>query len=55
VLRSRPSQCIYGAIVYYYAKVQVLHIDTVARRIDLRVLADQNCGYRGLEPGIPSQ
>jgi hypothetical protein len=55
VIRSRPSQCIYGAIVYYYGKVQVLQIDTVARRIDLRVLVDQNCGYRDLGPGIPSK
>lgn len=53
VLRSRPSQCIYGAIVYYYGKVQVLQIDTTARRIDLQVLVNQNCGYRDLEPGIP--
>jgi hypothetical protein len=30
-----------------------LAIDTVARRIDLRVLVDQNCGYRDLEPGLP--
>jgi hypothetical protein len=55
VVRSRPSQCVYGAIVYYYGKVQVLQIDTVARRIDLRVLVDQNCGYRDLEPGVPSK
>lgn len=55
VLRSRPTSCIYGVVVYYYGKVEVLQIDTVARRIDLRVLVDQNCGYRGLEPGIPSR
>jgi hypothetical protein len=39
--------------VFYYAKIEVLAIDTIARRIDLQVLVDQNCGYRGLETGIP--
>jgi hypothetical protein len=53
VVHSRASQCAFGAIVFYYGKVQVLAVDTVARRIDLRVLVDQNCGYRDLEPGIP--
>ena len=53
VVHSRASQCVFGAVVFYYGKVQVLAIDTVARRIDLRVLVDQNCGYRDLEPGIP--
>jgi len=53
VVHSRPSQCLYGAVVFYYGKVQVLRVDTVARRIDFRVLVDQNCGYRDLEPGIP--
>lgn len=53
VLHSRAAQCSFGAIVFYYGKIEVLAIDTVARRIDLQVLVDQNCGYRGLEPGIP--
>ena len=53
VLHSRASTCSIGIVVFYYGKIQVLAIDTVARRIDLQVLVDQNCGYRGLEPGIP--
>ncbi|MGH2670828.1 MAG: hypothetical protein ACRDH5_17240 [bacterium] len=54
VVHSRASQCVAtGANVFYYGKVQVLAIDTVVRRIDLRVLVDQNCGYRDLEPGLP--
>ena len=53
VVHSRAVQCSYGAIVFYYGKIEVLAVDTVARRIDLQVLVDQNCGYRGLEPGIP--
>lgn len=60
VVRSRPvsqaalSVCVTG-IGYLYAKVQVLAIDTLARRIDLKVLANQNCGYRSLTPGNPKQ
>lgn len=54
VVHSRPASCIAG-IVFYYGKIEVLAIDTTARRIDLQVLVDQNCGYRGLEPGLPSR
>ncbi len=55
VLHSQPTTCVFGAVVFYYGKVEVLAIDTVARRLDLQVLVDQNCGYRGLEPGTPRQ
>jgi hypothetical protein len=60
VVRSRPvsqsalSVCVTG-IGYLYAKLQVLAIDTLARRIDLKILANQNCGYRSLTPGNPKQ
>jgi len=54
VLRSRPVSCVIG-VVYYYAKLQVLRVDTLARRIDYNILVDLNCGYRGLEPGIPKR
>ncbi len=55
VLRSRPvSSCVIGT-VFLYAKLQVLRIDTIARRIDYHILVDENCGYRGLEPGIPKR
>jgi len=41
----------------YYAKLHVLTIDTTStpngRRIDFEILTDLNCGYRGLEPGVP--
>jgi hypothetical protein len=53
VAHSRPVTCSFGAIVFYYGKIEILAVDTIARRIDLRVLVDQNCGYRDLEPGIP--
>jgi len=41
----------------YYAKLHVLTIDTTStpngRRIDFAILTDINCGFRGLEPGVP--
>jgi hypothetical protein len=53
VVRSRPTQCGFGTTVFYYAKLQVLAVDTIERRIDLKILVDQNCGYRSLQPGLP--
>ena len=56
VVHSRATSCLLTAtVVFFYGKFQVLAIDTVARRIDLKGLVDQNCGYRGLAPGIPKQ
>jgi hypothetical protein len=54
VSQSALSVCVTG-IGYLYAKLQVLAIDTLARRIDLKILANQNCGYRSLTPGNPKQ
>lgn len=51
--RSRLTSCSF-ATLFFYAKVQVLRVDTVARRIDFLILVDANCGYRGLEPGLPA-
>ena len=53
VARSQLTTCSFGAAVFLYAKLQVLRVDTVARRVDIQILANQNCGYRGLEPGLP--
>jgi hypothetical protein len=33
----------------------VLSVDLVERRVDFQVLVNANCGYRGLEPGLPTQ
>lgn len=55
VVHSRAATCSIGIVVFYYGKIEVLRIDPVARRVDLQVLVDQNCGYRGLAPGIPRQ
>lgn len=54
VARSRTSSlfCVYVAVPRY-GKFHVLAIDTTARSITLEALVDLNCGYRGLEPGLP--
>lgn len=38
-----------------YGKLEVLQIDTVAHTIIFRHLIDANCGYRGLEEGLPER
>lgn len=55
LVRSRPSNCLFGATVSLYAKLRVLGVDTTAKRLDFEILVDQNCGYRSLEPGLPKQ
>jgi hypothetical protein len=51
-VRTSVNTCaIYG--VPLYAKLEVLDIDTAASTITFRVLSNQNCGYRGLNLGIP--
>lgn len=48
-----PNGCFLG--IPYYAKVQVISIDPDARSVTLKMLVDNNCGYRGLGEGIPKQ
>jgi hypothetical protein len=56
VVHSRATSCpVTASFSFLYAKLQVMKIDTVARRIDLIVLTNQNCGYRSLEPGNPTR
>jgi hypothetical protein len=53
--RSRVSSappCIFVSVPRY-GKFHVLAIDTTARSIRLEALVDGNCGFHGLEPGIP--
>ena len=53
-LRSRiPSTCFLG--VPTYGKIEVLEFDDASRSIKFRVLANLNCGYKALKPGLPSQ
>jgi hypothetical protein len=39
----------------YYAKLEVLGFDSNERSVTFRILTDINCGYRGLQPGLPTQ
>ena len=55
LVRSRPTQCSFGVTLSLYAKLRVLSVDSTARRLDFEILVDRNCGYRGLEPGLPKQ
>jgi hypothetical protein len=52
VVRSRIT-CQIG--VPLYAKMEVLSFDDVARTVAFRILIDENCGFRGLEPGLPDK
>ncbi len=54
LVKSRPDNCFVG-VVPYYAKLRVLAVDLSSRRIDFEIMTDVNCGYRGLEPGLPSR
>jgi hypothetical protein len=58
IAHSSLVTCSYGIPSYYYAKLHVLAVDTMSgsngRRIDLVILTDINCGYRGLKPGLPA-
>jgi hypothetical protein len=53
LMRSSILVCPIG--VPFYGKLEVTQIDTVAKKIMFRFLVDENCGYRGLEPGIPER
>jgi hypothetical protein len=51
VIRSRVT-CSLG--VPKYAKLEIVNFDDVARTVSFRILIDDNCGFRGLEPGLPN-
>jgi hypothetical protein len=51
-IRGRVT-CVIG--VPKYAKLEVLSFDDSARSVTFRVLTDNNCGFRGLEPGLPDR
>jgi hypothetical protein len=38
-----------------YGKLEVLGIDPAVRSITFRILNNNNCGYRSLQPGIPDR
>lgn len=39
----------------YYAKMEVLSFDSAERSVTFRILTDVNCGYRGLQAGLPTR
>lgn len=53
IVHSRDATCSFGIAAVFYAKLEILSVDTLARRITFKILVNENCGYRGLEPGIP--
>jgi len=57
IAHSSPITCPTGIAGVEYAKLHVLTLDTTSspagRRIQFEILVNQNCGYRGLEPGVP--
>jgi hypothetical protein len=52
VVRSRIT-CDIG--VSKYAKIEILEFEEVARIVTFRVLTNDNCGFKGLEPGLPDR
>jgi len=60
IVHSRAVQCSsdLSPVHNYFAKLHVLNIDTTSgpngRRMDLEILTDINCGYRGLDTGLPA-
>jgi hypothetical protein len=44
-----------GLGIPYYAKLQVLGFDDAAFSVVFRLVANVNCGYRGLELGLPKK
>jgi hypothetical protein len=52
VIRSRIV-CTIG--VPKYGKLEVVSFDATARTVTFRVLTNDNCGFKGLEPGLPDR
>jgi hypothetical protein len=50
VIRSRVT-C--GIGVPKYAKIEIISFDDVAKIVTFRILIDDNCGFKSLEPGLP--
>jgi hypothetical protein len=53
VVRSRVTCVNIG--LPKYAKLEVVSFDDVARTVTFRVLTNDNCGFRGLLPGLPDR
>jgi hypothetical protein len=51
--RGTTQACSLGSLPRY-GKFHVLEVDAHARTMTLELLVDRNCGYRGLQPGLPT-
>jgi hypothetical protein len=56
IVRSRSDRtaCRFLGALPRYGKFRVLELDRQARSVTLELLVDLNCGFRGLEPGLPT-
>jgi len=52
VVRSRVT-CQIG--VPKYAKMEILAFDELTRIVSFRILTNDNCGFKSLEPGLPNR
>jgi hypothetical protein len=53
--RSLPGEpCQFAISPYLYAKLSVLSIDLNARTIQFQLGTNPNCGFRSLQPGLPT-
>jgi hypothetical protein len=53
--RAFPNEfCQYAISPYIYAKLSVISIDMATRTIQFELGMDPNCGFRSLQPGIPT-
>ena len=55
VVRGRITPACSGLGVPKYAKMEILSFDEVTHIVSFRILINDNCGFRGLEPGIPDR
>jgi len=53
VARSRTQVCNFGISSGLFAKLQPIAISRTFRKIILHLVADPNCGYHSLQPGLP--
>jgi hypothetical protein len=51
MVRSRVTCSALG--VPKYGKIEIISFDDVARTVAFRILTNDNCGFKGLEPGLP--
>ena len=51
---SRSQTCNFGLVRHLYAKVRVDSINVAERKVSATILTDLNCGYRGLQSGLPT-